>query len=106
MSREWRFKRYRDQAELERDASRMAVEGWRLRGWRVRGKTSDLQGPPPAMEMQEYASLGPWGCGYAVFESLRALMWLVAWMFAAPWVLLRGRKRIEAAYERGGEDLQ
>jgi len=84
---------------MERDAARMAAAGWRLRGWRIRGQAGELQSAPEALGMGGYAWLGPYGCGYAVFELLRAAVWLLAWLFAAPYMLIRGRKRIDAAYE-------
>jgi hypothetical protein len=40
-----------------------------------------------------------------MIELTRAAVWLMAWVFAAPYMLLRGRKRIDAAYERDAERL-
>lgn len=99
MSAAVRFKSYRDQAELERDEARMAAKGWRLRAWRIRGQ-GEVAGPPEATDFPTYARLGPFGEPLAAGELLRLAVWAAASAAMFPWLVLLGRKRIDAAYER------
>ena len=99
MSGELRFKSYRDQAEMERDAARMEAAGWRLRSWQLRSE-ADLTGPPQNIGMLETVAW-PHGPAVALLGCFHLIAWLVMGILLGPWLLIRGRKKIDAAYERG-----
>ncbi|MCC7362837.1 MAG: hypothetical protein IT303_00565 [Dehalococcoidia bacterium] len=100
MEREVSTRRYRSEAAMNRGAAAMARDGWSLAGWRELGagdgdEPGELYFAQAAKSRDQFAAHGA-----MQMDAMRATFELVKLVLRLPVVLIRGRERILAVYER------
>lgn len=86
---------------MQRDAHRLAADGWRLRTWRIRGRGDDIDmAGLPASQTGPLAIWQPLGLAQVAREAIRFVLYVPLALVAWAWAAVAGRKPIEAAYER------